>query len=68
MSRISNPSAPIDAPKAPAAGDVTSAFDASRLPRSRHPALNPASVAAGGRVAELAALAERMAGKAPGNR
>jgi hypothetical protein len=41
MSRISNPSAPVNAPQAPADGSILDPFRRDRLPISQHPALRP---------------------------
>lgn len=55
MSKITNPAAPIDAPKAPSAGSVTDPFKRENLVQSQHPALRPsAGGSAGGAVAHPA--------------
>jgi hypothetical protein len=49
MSRISNPSAPIDAPAVPSEGEILAPFRRENLRESTHPALRGGN--AGGEVA-----------------
>jgi hypothetical protein len=63
MSKISNPSAPIDAPAAPSAGSVTAPFARENLVALQHPALRPsAGGSAGGHVGNVARLIVDQAG------
>jgi hypothetical protein len=53
MSRIANPSAPVDAPVAPSAGSITDPFRRENLAPSSHPAFRPnrdGGQSAGGQV------------------